>query len=129
MSTWSLELPYTSPPLSLNRHTHHMKEARLRDQVKSDVGWLVRAAKVPKGLDRIHVTLLWHPKHPGTRDTDNPSPTLKPAIDALVKYGVVSDDNHLHVSSSVEIADTPADRTGWKHGMWLVINDITTGVI
>lgn len=117
---WALTLPYASPPLSLNRHMHHMKEAAERRQIKQDVGWLARAAKLPRGLHRVHVVLVWRPKQIRRRDSDNPSPTLKPAIDALVQYGLVVDDTVAHVSSSVEIRERAEEG---KHGMWLVIID------
>lgn len=119
--TWEMKLPYERPPMSLNKHVHHMKEYRLREQIKTDIGWLARYHKLPKGLQQIKVELLWVVAPNRRRDTDNPTPSLKPMIDALVKHGVVPDDTAAHVRSEVLIeAPTPYR----SHGMYLVVRDI-----
>lgn len=123
---WALELPYSSPPLSLNSRMHHMKEAAERRQILSDVGWLARAKHLPKHLDRIHVVLVWRPKQIRRRDSDNPAPTVKACIDALVRYDLVVDDDARHVTHHVEIREPEAHRrVPGSHGMWLVIIDMS----
>lgn len=100
---WSLMLPYDRPPLSLNKNMHWAKQRELERQIMDDVQWLARAAKLPKGLRYVEITLLWAPSVKRTRDTDNPTPTLKKVIDGLVKYGLIPDDNHDVVRSSCMI--------------------------
>lgn len=122
---WVLTLPYTSPPLSQNRRMHHMKEHAERKQILQDVGWLARAKKLPTGLSAIHVTLLWRPKQIRRRDSDNPAPTIKACIDALVRHGVVPDDSSRYVSSEAQIVD---GRCPAPHGLWLVVYE-TSGAL
>lgn len=104
--SWTLLLPYDAPPLSLNKRMHHHKEAAWKRQIKDDVGWLARAAKLPKNqLHRVLIQLVWTPSVKRSRDTDNPTTTLKPCIDALVIYGLVPDDNRDVVESNCVIRD------------------------
>lgn len=114
-----IKLPYNRPPMSLNEHMHHMKAVRVKREIKSDIGWLLRHHKLPRPTDRVHVTLLWVVKPNRRRDTDNPTPSLKPMIDALVEYGLVADDTADVVSSECKIQ--PPTETG-NHGMYLVLD-------
>lgn len=99
--SWTLTLPYDKPPLSLNSRMHFRKEAQWKRQIKDDVGWLARAAKLPRNeLRRVLIQLVWTPSMKRDRDTDNPTATLKPAIDGLVRYGLVPDDNRDVVESN-----------------------------
>lgn len=103
---WALALPYDRPPLSLNREMHWAKRRQAERQIMDDVQWLARQQKLPRGKDalrRIHVRLVWTPSVKRTRDTDNPTPTLKKVIDGLVRYGLVMDDHHDIVSSECVI--------------------------
>ena len=99
----TLTLPYDKPPLGLNDRMHWRPANRWRQQIKNDTITLAKQAKLPTGLDRIHVTLVWYPKDRRNRDSDNPTPTLKAAIDGLVKYGLIPDDNSEHVTSECVI--------------------------
>lgn len=91
-----LQLPYTSPPLSLNSRDHwrtaHRKKARLR----AEVALLARSARLERA-ERISVRLLWQPRDRRKRDGDNPFPTIKSAVDGLVDAGVVEDDDSTRV--------------------------------
>lgn len=117
MTEYRLDLPYDNPPLSLNREIHWTKKRQWEKQIMSDTMWLALAARVPKGLDRVHIELHWQPGSTRRRDSDNPTPTLKKVIDGLVKHGLVTDDTHDHVSSECIIEPTVQ-----KQGkVWVII--------
>lgn len=119
--TWQLDLPYASPPLTLNSRMHHMKAYGLSQQIKTDVGWLARAKKLPRNeLCHVRIELHWQPSIRRHRDTDNPSLTLKHCIDALVTYGLVPDDNRDVVTSSTVIHEVVRGRAR----MWLNIIEV-----
>lgn len=106
MNTWSLVLPWRTPPLTLNRHLHHMVEYRIRGEVKQAVHLLARAERIPH-LRAITAELVWMKGDNRTADSDNFSPTLKPCLDALKSAGVIDDDDSEHVlrtSTSIVLA-------------------------
>ncbi|HET6917328.1 MAG TPA: hypothetical protein VFH56_14640 [Acidimicrobiales bacterium] len=110
---WTIPLPYPRPPLNLNQRMHWAPRNRLTQQIKSDVHTLARLHKLPTGLDRVIVTLHWQPTTNRRRDSDNPSPTLKAAIDGLTQYGLTADDNSAHVWSATIIEPRAAQAAVW----------------
>ncbi len=119
--TWTLALPYERPPLSLNSRMHYRKEAQWKRQIKDDVQWLARLHRLPKNdLRRVLIQLVWTPSVKRPRDTDNPTATLKPAIDGLVAYGLVPDDNKDIVESGCIIREVVPHRGALE----LVITEI-----
>lgn len=93
---WELNLGYTAPPLSLNRRMHWAAERHIKDDLQSAVGWRLKAEKVP-ALDDAAVWLEWTPGVVRRRDTDNPEPTRKACIDAIVNAGLLPDDTPEYV--------------------------------
>ena len=112
--TWTLRLPYTTPPLSLNQRLHHMVKARITVDVKDATGLLVRAAKVP-ACEHIRVTLHYVPRDNRRRDADNLVATSKVCLDAIVRAGVVPDDNPQYVDHRMPIIElaNPKDPHLW----------------
>lgn len=96
---WTLDLPWASPPLSLNQRLHWARRASITRDVKETVYWLTKAQHIPT-LDRISVTLEWQPKDRRRRDADNPTATLKPCLDGLVLAGVIPDDTPHHITAA-----------------------------
>lgn len=97
MRTWTIRLPYTNPPLSLNDRMHWATKARLTKEIRA----YVREAcwyKVPT-LERAEVVLHWVPRDKRRRDSDNPFPTLKAAIDGIRDATVLPDDSSEYVTS------------------------------
>ena len=86
---WELDLPWKSPPLSLNQRMHWAVKARLTKDVRL-VG-MVKARLVPD-LEKCSVELVWFVNTKHRRDTDNPVLTLKALCDGLVDAEVVPDD-------------------------------------
>lgn len=104
---WTLTLPYPAPPLTLNTSVRMSwrKRHALEEQIRTDVQWLVKAAKIPR-LTAVTIELVFYPKDGRVRDADNTTATLKPCLDGLVKAGVLDDDNSRHVlSTSQRIGD------------------------
>lgn len=125
--TWTIELPYTRPPLSLNdrfqtvagRRAHSALVARVR----SDTATLVRAARIPKQA-AIHLRLHYRPGDKRRRDADNLTATLKPAIDGIVTAGVVPDDCAPYVDWSRPVIHAPVK--GKDGALWLVIEAVAS---
>lgn len=140
LRSWRLELPYVKPPLSLNDRRPRMVIWRDQHNLRNQVRYLARAAKIPR-LDRIDVALHYEPTDRRTRDQDNLVATLKPAIDGLRDYGpryrdarmveaawvgIVADDSPEHVTWPRPIihAARPRGAGERQHGrLWLVITE------
>lgn len=120
---WTIRLPYDRPPLSLNDRMHWAKAAGLKRMLLADIQNLAISERIPRGLDRVHIVLHWQPARRGQRDTDNPTATLKPLIDGLVKYGLVTDDNSEHVTSECVI-----EPVGKPSRTWLTIRRVPAQV-
>lgn len=94
---WTLRLPYLAPPLTLNQRFPWQKRYRVSEQIKSDVGWLLKAEHVA-AIDHASIELIWTPRTVNRRDSDNVEPTRKAAIDAIVKAGLLPDDSPEYVT-------------------------------
>jgi len=117
--THLLQLPYTSPPLSLNSRDHWRTTARKKSRLRGEVLVLARAAKIP-ALDRCAVRLIWQPRDRRRRDGDNPFPTIKSAVDGLVDAGVLVDDDSTRVRHDGVhfLPPDPGQKTG---RLWLEV--------
>jgi hypothetical protein len=113
---------YHKPPLSLNKRMHWALQSRLRQQLFNDTLLSVRAAKLPRGLDRVSVEFHYVPATKRRqRDEDNLAPNLKACCDALVVYGLVPDDSNEYLTSGSRI--DPINRT--NPGLYLLIADLS----
>ena len=121
--TWTLELPYEKPPLSLNDRGQTPGARRAKSakaaMIRADVHTLAKAAGIPP-QDAIHVRLHYRPKTAARRDADNLVATLKPAIDGLRDAHVIPDDDPSHLDWSAPRIHPPSlpDR---PPALWLVI--------
>ena len=88
---WELNLPYTRPPLSLNGRMHWAVANGRKKELQDAVGWLLKFHKVP-AMDHAWIWLDWQPAVKRPRDSDNPEPTRKAAIDQVVRSGLLEDD-------------------------------------
>lgn len=105
MPTIKIELPFSSPPLSMNdrgmsRAAMYAKSAKTRT-IRDGFHVLAIKNKLPRHpiVQHVTVTLHYQPRDSRTRDTDNLVATAKPIYDALAQgpvtrrgYGMVPDD-------------------------------------
>jgi hypothetical protein len=127
VSSWTIRLPFTEPPVSANdaRRGHWRGQWAAKITVEQAVATLVRAARVPV-LERCAVELTWFVSDYGVRDDDGLYVMLKACRDALtpprpgvpagtltkagtprktaqrakVGAGIIPDDNARYVESS-----------------------------
>ena len=102
------------PPLHANQRLHWRPERQLKKLVRDAVEWRCKEAKIGPWQ---HVTVCVHyrPGDKRTRDASNLMPTQKPAVDALVRAGVVPDDNAEFVTERQPVIDE-GDGPRW---LWL----------
>lgn len=86
---WTLQLPWKSPPLTLNQRMHWAVKARLTKEVRLIAK--VKARGIPD-IERCSVELVWFVTDKRRRDADNPVLTLKALCDGLVDAEIVPDD-------------------------------------
>lgn len=120
--TWTLELPYASPPLRDNDRMHWAKKANITKMLRQAAFVLAVNALPPLPIraDRVSVTLHWQPATNRRRDQLSIAPTLKPLVDGLVDARLISDDDteHCELSCRIEPVAKPAR-------LWLTITDLS----
>ena len=95
---WVLSIPLDRPPMTLNgqRRAHWQQVRKAKETAEWHVTAAVKRARIPH-LERVHVTIIWNAPDRRRRDSDALAPFLKATLDALVKTGVLDDDNHQYV--------------------------------
>ena len=121
---WELTLGYETMPLSANMRLHWGAQHRIRTELQTRVGWLLKSHKVP-AMDHAAIWLEWVPATKRRRDHGNEAPTVKAIVDAIVRAGVLEDDDHEHVDLPQMVIREP-DKTNPR--LLLVIdNNYTEG--
>lgn len=126
--TWTLELPYARPPLTLNDRGNRHVQHRARVELMKTVHLLAKQARLPRGLEHVGIVLWWSVPDRRRRDQDNLAATRKACVDALTAgsrnhpgYGLTVDDDWLHVTSGDAIELVP----GRPAALRLEITDLT----
>lgn len=91
MRSWTLVLPWTAPPITLNARKHWAAKAAQTRNVRATAAILARAQHIPP-LARCEALLTYSPRDRRRRDADNLVGTLKALCDGLVDAWVVPDD-------------------------------------
>lgn len=91
--TWTLQIPAPADWLSANSRTDHRRLAAVIKAWRDAARVYAMQAKLPKGLTRVHVLAVCHFVTVRRRDVGNAYPTAKSAVDGLVDYGLIADDN------------------------------------
>src|SRR5690625_3173208 len=93
----TVEVPASQIITSNNERGHWAKRSDVKATVRHKAELLARAARLPKGLQRVHIGV--HIDYPDRRRRDAPNlmPTTKPIIDALVDAGVLVGDSGQHL--------------------------------
>lgn len=95
-AVYRVEMPFQRPPLNLNQRTYWAPKGRATKELREQVGWAVRGARVPRcnGVPPrlVTVALFYAPGDNRERDEDNLVATLKVVADAIVDAGVTIKD-------------------------------------
>lgn len=119
--SYRLDLPWSTPPLTANLRLSWPVRARLTRDVRTTVGWLAKAARIPPAA-HCTVTLVWAPGDCRRRDADNLVATLKPCADGLVDAGIVPDDTPALMTKRMPQILPPPHPVG----MWLDVETTTS---
>jgi len=117
-----IPLPWTRPPMLANDRRHWRAHAAIKAQTLTEARWAIRAAK-PRPIVGAEIVLWWRVPDLIRRDADSGEPTKKTVIDALVKEGVLPDDNWPHVPRSWCEIEPPAP--GMPAALWLEVRVLT----
>ena len=79
------------PPLNANQRLHWRQKSQRVALIRDAVTLLARNAHIPTGR-HLSVQLHFRPGDNRRRDASNLVPTQKPAVDGLVRAGIVPDD-------------------------------------
>jgi crossover junction endodeoxyribonuclease RusA len=119
-SAYELELPWLSPPLSLNDRRHWRANAAKVRTVREAAHVLAKQARIGP-CERVRVTLHYRPRDRRVRDAENPTPTLKACCDGLVDAGIVRDDAPEFMVKDMPVLHEAASTSGLKPRLWLVV--------
>lgn len=106
--SWTIRLPYTTPPLTSNQRLHWRSEYAIKKALRQAVTLAARAQNIPP-LESAHIVLVYTPRDRRRRDSHNLVPSVKVAVDALVALGILKDDTPEYLSESMPII-APPDR-------------------
>lgn len=119
--TYVLELPWATPPLSLNQRLHPQAAAKIVRQVR-EVGRDLGRRILPIDMAHPALTLVWLVTSRHRRDEDNIVPTLKALADGICDAGVVEDDTPEHMHKAMPII-AYAKGNPKAPGLYLVVWD------
>lgn len=110
MTTLVLDIP--RPLLTTNqaRSQHWRKAHRAKHETEALVRSALVAARIRTLTAPITVSVTWYAPDARRRDSDALDFTKKAALDAMVKAGVLADDDYTHVRSSTTSVVIDRDR-------------------
>lgn len=124
MTTFTIDLPYRTPPLTLNggvpTSVPAMRaKARQIRSVRADAATLARHTNLPLKVAHATIQLHYAPSQTRYRDPINLTPTQKALVDGLRDYGLVEDDDSRYVTDLMPVIH-PKTGTGVGR-LWLTI--------
>ena len=93
----SVDVPASQIITSNNERGHWAKRSGVKRALRHKTELLARAARLPRGLDRVHIVVYIDYPDRRRRDAHNLMPTIKCQIDGLVDAGVIVDDSDTHL--------------------------------
>ena len=93
------------------RRWHWSKRHRLTKAWRNDTAALARTARLPK-LQRAHILVHIHKTTNRRYDPANLNPTIKAIVDGLIDYGLLPDDDALHLDGPDLRAGEKRDKPG-----------------
>lgn len=119
---WVFDIP-APRHLSLNDRNHWSVDKDVKAEWRMLAKVRAKAARVPKGLDRIEVELHAVPPTNHRRDADNLFPNVKPLVDGLRDAGIVADDTPDYVAGHRIVLHKADGRKRWR---WVaVVREVT----
>lgn len=94
--TYTVALPAGLQLINANERLHWRVKNTRTQAIADAANIMARNAKIP-ALDRVTITVVYHPAAKRRLDPHNWYPTIKAAIDGLVRAGVLPDDDHTHL--------------------------------
>ena len=91
-------VPAASKMLTANRAgSDRYARGRVVQEWQANTRQALRAFRIPPFTERAEIVTSWHGTKNVRRDGANSYPTVKAIIDAMVKEGVLADDDHAHL--------------------------------
>jgi crossover junction endodeoxyribonuclease RusA len=105
-TVYEFEIPLldNKPPLNANMRLQWYQERQRKVFIRSAVEWRVKEQKAPPAK-HITVGVHYRPGDNRRRDPSNLMPTQKPAVDALVRAGLVPDDTTQWVTERMPVIE------------------------
>lgn len=94
---WEIVVLGKPSNVNADRNKHWSGRAKMTKEMRETMGWLASAAKLPKGLNRIGVTVKHHTKTKRRVDACSCVESVKAGIDGMVDYGLIPDDHGEHL--------------------------------
>ena len=98
--------------LNMNQRLHWAVKAERTRQWRTLARFTAAQAKIPTGLDRVHIMAYVHRTDNRSYDVHNLLPTMKAVIDGLVDYGLVDDDDNSRLIGPDMRHGTKRDQAG-----------------
>lgn len=89
------KLPSLNDVIEKNR-TNRYAGAKLKKDIETHIGWAIRAAALKPITNPCVIEVDWH-EATKRRDVDNIHSSVKFILDALVKCGILKNDNRRYV--------------------------------
>ena len=92
-----IEVPASQIITSNNERGHWAIRSGAKKALRHQAHLKAKTARLPKDLQRVHITVYIDYPDRRRRDAHNLYPTVKPIIDGLVDAGVLIDDSDTHL--------------------------------
>ena len=93
----TLEIPKLADWLNLNQQLHWAPRNKRAQAWRNGAHIYARKHRLPKNLQHVRIDAYVWKSSKRTYDPHNLMATLKPVVDGLVDYGLIPDDNTLHL--------------------------------
>lgn len=100
------------PWINLNDRDHYMTKAKKTAAWIEETNRQLDKVDVPR-MDKAQLDFLVFKPTRGRYDPHNLAPTMKAIVDAIVRYGIVPDDDYRHVKVTIDHGGISADKTAY----------------
>lgn len=105
-TVYELEIPLVDnrPPLNMNQRLHWRQERTLKQLVRESVEWRAHEAGI-QPCQHLTAEVHYRPGDKRQRDPSNLMDTQKPALDALVRFGLIPNDSPEFVTERMPVIE------------------------